>query len=158
MGSGFMRGKIPATRLIQAAKKAQKAAYCPYSRYPVGASVLTDLGRIFTGCNVENASLGLSICAERSAIFNAVGHGERRLKAVCVVGRSAHPCGACRQVMLEFSTEETELLCIHQGKAGSKEETLFRTRPKELLPAPFDPFESGLLPPTPRGRAERRLR
>ena len=80
-------------KLIEAAKSARNKAYCPYSRYQVGAAVLTESGRIFSGCNVENASYGLSICAERVAIFNAVARGERMMQAVCVVGKSARPCG-----------------------------------------------------------------
>src|SRR4051812_35628019 len=91
------------SRLINAAKQAQKMAYCPYSRYPVGAAVLTASGRIFAGCNVENASFGLSLCAERNAIFAAVGHGQKQIRAIAVVARAARPCGACRQVMLEFA-------------------------------------------------------
>ena len=69
--------------LIDAAKRARRKAYCPYSRYPVGAAVLTESGKIFTGANIENASYGLSICGERTAIFNAVTRGEKMIRAVC---------------------------------------------------------------------------
>ena len=86
-------------RLIDAAVSAQKNAYCPYSRYPVGASVLTSAGRIFAGCNVESASYGMSLCAESVAVFNAVTRRQSALKAVCVVANSGKPCSACRQVL-----------------------------------------------------------
>src|SRR3977135_3915037 len=95
----FQLWKTTQERLISAAKQAQKMAHCPYSRYPVGAAVLTGSGRIFAGCNVENASFGLSICAERAAIFAAVSHGQKRIRAIAVVARAARPCGPCRQVM-----------------------------------------------------------
>ena len=80
-------------------------AYCPYSRFRVGAALLGADGRIYTGCNVENASYGLTICAERSAVFAAVSSGVRKFRAVAVVGGRGvlpYPCGACRQVLAEF--------------------------------------------------------
>ncbi|HAM35355.1 MAG TPA: cytidine deaminase [Elusimicrobia bacterium] len=135
-------------RLIETAIAAQKNAYCPYSRYPVGASVLTESGRIFAGANVENASYGLSICAERVAVFNAVARGQRALKAACVVASAAKPCGACRQVMIEFSAKDTVLYLVDLNpRTGSK--TVTKTTVLRMLPSAFDPIASGLLPPNP---------
>lgn len=91
--------------LIQAAIAARVAAYAPYSNFPVGAALLVEGGRIFGGCNVENLSYGLTICAERNAIFTAVAAGKRKFRAIAVVADSPQaisPCGACRQVMCEF--------------------------------------------------------
>jgi cytidine deaminase len=136
------------TRLIEAAVTAQKGAYCPYSRYRVGAAVLTETGRIFSGANVENASYGLSICAERVAIFNSVSRGHRALKAVCVVASAAKPCGACRQVMIEFSGKDTELYLVDLNPSTGRK-TITKTTVCRMLPAAFDPIASGLLPPNP---------
>ena len=135
-------------RLIETAVSAQKSAYCPYSRYPVGASVLTEAGRIFAGCNVENASYGLTVCAERIAIYNAVTRGQKALKAVCVVGSSAKPCGACRQVMIEFSTRDTALYLVDLNPRTHRRKVQ-RTTVFRLLPEAFDPIASGLLPASP---------
>jgi len=136
------------TRLIETAVTAQKGAYCPYSRYRVGAAVLTESGRIFSGANVENASYGLSICAERVAIFNSVSRGHRGLKAVCVVASAAKPCGACRQVMIEFSGKDTELYLVDLNPTSGRK-TITKTTVFRMLPAAFDPIASGLLPPNP---------
>ena len=91
-------------RLRAAAKAAQRCAYAPYSKFGVGAALLTTDGRIFTGTNVENASYGLTICAERVAVGNAVSAGCRQFRAIAIVAPSADlsPCGACRQVLAEF--------------------------------------------------------
>lgn len=142
-------------RLVNTAVSAQKSAYCPYSRYPVGASVLTGSGRIFAGCNVENASYGLSICAERVAIFNAVTRNQKSLRAVCVVGSSAKPCGACRQVMIEFSTKDTALYLVNLNPT-TRRQTLTRTSVFAMLPAAFDPLASGLLPANPQNLLRRK--
>jgi len=91
--------------LIRKAAEASKRAYCPYSRFPVGAALLTPSGSIFVGCNVENASYGLAICAERSALSSAVVQGEREIAAVVIATPTPEPtppCGACRQVLVEF--------------------------------------------------------
>ena len=92
-------------KLKAAARSAAKRAYAPYSRFPVGAAVLTVSGRVYGGCNVENASYGLCNCAERTAVFTAITAGERKLRAVVVYTPTSlptMPCGACRQVINEF--------------------------------------------------------
>lgn len=91
-------------RLIHEARQAQQHAYAPYSHFAVGAAALGENGQIYTGCNVENSSYGLSICGERNAIFHAVASGCREFQALAIVGTSdfTMPCGACRQVMAEF--------------------------------------------------------
>jgi cytidine deaminase len=96
---------IPLKKLRRTAKDASKRAYAPYSGFAVGAAVLGASGRIYEGCNVENASYGLSNCAERTAIFSAIAAGEKRLKCVVVytpTKSATAPCGACRQVIHEF--------------------------------------------------------
>lgn len=94
--------------LIFQAKNASKQAYCPYSKFRVGAAVLTDTGNILSGCNVENASYGLTICAERSAIFQMVTQSHQQIKVVLIYTPTQEPvapCGACRQVINEFGPE-----------------------------------------------------
>ena len=92
--------------LVQAAREAAANAYCPYSRYHVGAALLAADGRVFRGCNVENASYGLTLCAERNAITTAIAEGCREFRALAIAGGTpdapAFPCGACRQVLAEF--------------------------------------------------------
>lgn len=121
-----------ADRLVEAARAAQQQAYCPYSHYRVGAALETEDGRIFVGCNVENASYGLTNCAERTAVFSAVSAGARRFRRIVVATDSdppGPPCGACRQVLAEFGAElEVESV----GPAQSK-----RWRVGELLPDAF---------------------
>lgn len=121
-------------RLIAAAIEAQRNAYAPYSKYPVGAAVETSDGRVFAGCNVENASLGLTICAERVAVGAAVSAGARDIKSVVVVTNSvppAAPCGACRQVLAEFGSE---IAILAVGPGGSR-----KWKISELLPDSFGP-------------------
>lgn len=121
------------TALEEAARQACRNAYAPYSNFPVGAAVLTDNGRIVTGCNVENASLGLSCCAERVALFNAVSQGTRRILALAVFTPTAtptSPCGACRQVLGEFASDAV-IISLCQGDQRL-ESTL-----AALLPAAF---------------------
>lgn len=140
--------------LIKAAVRAQKRAYCPYSRYPVGAAVLTDYG-IFAGCNVENASYGLALCAERAAVCRSVAGGHGIIRAVCVVGAAAKPCGACRQVMYEFSDKDTELYLVDLDPATGRRR-IERTTVFKMLPMAFDPLASGLLPADPLNRKQAR--
>ena len=141
-------------RLIDSALSARKSAYAPYSRYAVGCSVLTTSGRVFAGCNVENASYGLTICAERVAIYNAITRNQRSLKAVCIAGTAAKPCGACRQVMFEFSTKDTILFLVNSDR-NSRKQTLTRTTVFKMLPSAFDPLASGLLPANPQNLLQR---
>jgi cytidine deaminase len=139
----FRLWKSTQDRLIHAARQAQKMAYCPYSRYPVGAAVLTASGRIFAGCNVENASFGLSLCAERAAVGTAVSHGQKGIRAIAVVARSARPCGACRQVLLEFAGPDAEILMVHIDPIR-KRQKVSRMRVARSMPNRFDPQEAGL--------------
>jgi cytidine deaminase len=142
-------------RLIETAVQAQKRAYCPYSRYPVGAAVLTDGGRVFAGCNVENASYGLAMCAERVAIYHALTSGHDSIAAVAVVGAAARPCGACRQVMFEFSDKETPLYLVDLNPSNGRR-SITKTTVFKLLPMAFDPLASGLLPQNPRNLLKRK--
>lgn len=121
--------------LLEEADRAREAAYARYSRFKVGAALFTASGRIFTGCNVENASFGLSMCAERNAVFKAVSEGERDFVAVAVTagaGKPATPCGACRQVLQEFSPG----IRVHWRDRRGRIVTHSLT---ELLAMPFDP-------------------
>src|SRR3954451_7058539 len=112
------------SRLLTAAKQAAGRAYCPYSRFRVGAAVLTDRGRIHAGCNVENASYGLTICAERNAVAAAIAAGAKSLRAIAIVTRERHPpappWAACRQVLAEFGGDEMPLLLA--GPTGAAHE------------------------------------
>ncbi len=107
--------------LLAAARKARDRAYAPYSEFPVGAAVLASNGRIYSGCNVENASLGLTCCAERNAIFAMVAAGEREIREVLVIGDTEKilpPCGACRQVMAEFAPPSAVIHMCDRSGAG----------------------------------------
>jgi len=124
-----------ALELVRAAATVRANAYAPYSQFQVGAALLGSSGRVFVGCNVENASYGLSLCAERSAIVSAVAAGERTFRAIAVVGGSgqiATPCGACRQFMVEFSPEMEVLLA-----APDALDVITRTTAAHLLPDYF---------------------
>ena len=106
-------------RLEKSAKAAAKASYSPYSKFRVGTAVLTGSGRIYRGCNVENASYGLCICAERTAVFAAASAGERKLKAVVVYTPTTiptMPCGACRQVINEFGSQSVVISICNSSK------------------------------------------
>ncbi len=109
--------KIDWASLLEAAQVARARAYAPYSNFPVGAAVLGASGRIWAGCNVENSSFGLSVCAERNAVARAVLEGEARVVAVVVVGgrKPVPPCGACRQVLAEFAGPDLPVALIGAG-------------------------------------------
>lgn len=110
-------------RLLLAARKIRTKAYAPYSGFHVGAAVLGGNGRIYSGCNVENASFGLTSCAERNAIFAMVADGERRIRELLVIGESREflpPCGACRQVIAEFAPPAAVVhMCDRKGACRS---------------------------------------
>jgi cytidine deaminase len=135
-GKKGQKDGIDGARLLARAREASLMAYAPYSRIRVGAAVLCAGGNVHTGCNVENASYGLTVCAERVAIQNAVSAGERKILAVAVFSpdmRSIMPCGACRQVMAEFGTPASSgLMIIVEGKKGTETIPL-----AELLPRVF---------------------
>lgn len=121
--------------LITRANHAKETSYSPYSQFRVGAAILTDDGTIFEGCNVENASYGLAICAERNAIFQAAHAGKRKITAVAVTSDEKTfitPCGACRQVIAEFADGSTDIiLSTKEGKSKIvKFEKIFPTPPK----------------------------
>ena len=107
---------MDAKKLIDLAKKASKKAYAPYSMFKVGAALLTKDGKIFTGCNIENGSYSLTMCAERVAIFKAVSEGHREFEAMAIYaeGKMPYPCGACRQVIAEF-VDKKFLFIISNG-------------------------------------------
>jgi cytidine deaminase len=120
--------------LIAAARSAREHAHAPFSNFCVGAAVRAKSGRIFTGCNVENATYGLTLCAERVAVFKAISEGERGFDAVAVVADTdvlTPPCGSCRQILWEFCGDAEVILANLQGK-------IERCRMSELLPRPFD--------------------
>ena len=129
------------TELIRLALEAREMAYVPYSHYMVGAALLTKAGKVYKGCNIENASYTPTNCAERTAFFKAVSEGERGFAAIAIVGGYAgapkdyaYPCGVCRQVMMEFCDPETFRIIL----AKSREEYEIFTL-KELLPLGFGP-------------------
>jgi len=137
-----LRGKVMTgtqeihRKLLDAAKKAAEAAYCPYSDFPVGAALLTADGQIYTGCNVENACY-TSICAERTALVKAISEGHRKFQAVavaCLKAEEGWPCGFCRQTLCEFGTD---LEIIVELKSGS----IQTMRLSELLPKNFGPAD-----------------
>lgn len=121
--------------LSNRAQAAYGQAYVPYSHYPVGSAVLFSSGEIYSGCNVENASYGLTVCAERNAIFQAVARGERKLKGIAIAVPTEvfpSPCGACRQVIREFAEDCPVYLINGQGETKV-------TSLKALLPEAFGP-------------------
>lgn len=119
-------------QLLNYAKEAMRKSYSPYSGFPVGAALLTSTGKIYTGCNIENASFGLSNCAERTAVFKAVSEGEKQFEAIAITANAkAWPCGACRQVMNEFSP--------HMRVLVSWGEYVEEKSLDELLPENFGP-------------------
>lgn len=133
MGKVFGRTYMEDKKLIQKAAQARKKAYAPYSKFKVGAALLTKKGKVYTGANVENSSYGLSMCAERVALFGAVSSGEKEFSKLVIVTDTKDPitpCGACRQILLEFCEDLEIISATIRGKA--KGFTL-----KELYPFPF---------------------
>ncbi|WP_394233262.1 cytidine deaminase [Niallia oryzisoli] len=120
--------------LIDQAKEARTKAYTPYSKFKVGAALMTKNKQVFTGCNIENASYGLTNCAERTAIFKAVSEGETEIEALVVIGDTEGPiapCGACRQVISEFCNDSTKIILTNLK--GDQVETTIT----QLLPGSF---------------------
>jgi cytidine deaminase len=120
--------------LVEKAIEARNKAYVPYSKFQVGAAIITSNDHLYLGCNIENASYGLTNCAERTAIFKAVSEGDTEIKAIAVVGDTegpVSPCGACRQVIAEFATEETKIYLANLN--GDVKETTI----SEILPGYF---------------------
>jgi cytidine deaminase len=128
--------------LVVQAKEARSKAYAPYSRFRVGAALRTTSGKIYTGCNIENASYGLSMCAERVAVFKAVCAGDSQLEELAVVSETmAAPCGACRQVLAEFGLGATVIIAdLGEGRRI--------TTVGDLVPLAFTPSS------LPRGESE----
>lgn len=128
--------------LIESAYKGREQAYTPYSGFRVGAALLSGSGKVYLGCNIENASYGPTNCAERTAFFKAVSEGEREFEAIAIVGgpgegRSGEmcaPCGVCRQVMMEFCNPERFRIILENGRGEVRTFLL-----KELLPFGFGP-------------------
>lgn len=122
------------TELIKQALQAREKAYAPYSKFRVGAAIVTEDKQVFTGCNIENASYSPTICAERTAIFKAISEGHRKIKTIAIVGDSdfTYPCGVCRQVIREFGRDAN--IIIANSEKSFKEYKL-----EELLPHSFGP-------------------
>ena len=131
-----MKGDVAMAQLIAAARAVRRRAYAPYSKYFVGAAIATKSGRIFAGCNFENASFGATICAERNAIGQMVAAGERHPVACAVVTagpKGGSPCGICRQVLWEFASD-MPIALVGEGPRGvSRRDTTL----KKLLPDGF---------------------
>ena len=132
---------IPVKELIKQAIEAMESAYTPYSHFKVGAALHTPEGKIYKGCNIENASYTPTNCAERTAFFKAVSEGEREFDAICIVGGKngilteyTAPCGVCRQVMMEFCDPETFQIILPSSREEYEIFTL-----KDLLPIGFGP-------------------
>ena len=134
--------QVDAKKLIEIANNARSNSYVPYSKFAVGAALLLDNGEIITGCNIENASYGDTICAERTAIFKAVSEGKKNFVAIAVAGslqgeeisQYAYPCGICRQVMREFANPK-EFEVIVAGPNGE----FIQKKLEEMLPYSFGP-------------------
>jgi cytidine deaminase len=121
-------------KLAKLAIDARENAYVPYSKFKVGAAVVTVDGTIYTGCNIENASYGATNCAERTAIFKAISEGHKEIKAIAVVGdmsTNTYPCGICRQVIAEFATKDIQIILVK-----NEDEYIVKTM-EELLPGAF---------------------
>lgn len=123
-------------KLISLAQEMKEKSYSPYSNFRVGAAVLADSGKIYTGTNIENATYGATCCAERTAVFKAVSEGERKIDAVAIasdMNETIFPCGICRQVIAEFGNRDTKIICTNSN--GECE--VYRL--EELLPKAFGP-------------------
>ena len=119
--------------LIASATHSREQAYAPYSKFKVGAALLGKTGRVYTGCNVENAAYGPSMCAERTAVFKAVSEGEREFEVIAVVTENGvPPCGTCRQVMMEFAPDMSVIIADTEGNTRL-------TTVRDLLPDSFTP-------------------
>lgn len=131
------------TDLLDAAQAVREHSYSPYSHFKVGAAILTKDGDIFVGTNIENASYGLTNCAERSALFSAVSAGQRRFRALALVTQKLpgvkfnSPCGACRQALSEFMAPDTP---IYMAVLDGEKRTVYCKQLQELMPFPFDKF------------------
>jgi cytidine deaminase len=124
------------TLLIEEAKEAMKKAYVPYSKFQVGAALLTEDGKVYQGCNIENAAYSMCNCAERTALFSAYAHGDRKFKSLAVIAdtdRPVSPCGACRQVISELCPKDMKVVLTNLN-GDIKEITV-----EELLPGAFSP-------------------
>ncbi len=133
--------EIPVEELIKSALEARKKSYSPYSRFKVGAALLTKELRIYTGCNIENAAYSPGICAERNAVYKAVSEGKKKFLAIAVTGGKeeepdayAFPCGVCRQVIREFTNPEEFLVIVAKNITDYQVYTL-----NQLLPESFGP-------------------
>ena len=123
-------------QLIQRALNIRARAYAPYSKYRVGAAILTESGEIFEGVNVENAVYSMTVCAERNAVFQAVAHGHQSFQAIAVAtDNGGSPCGSCRQVLSEFGPDMLVITISSEG------ETVLETTVRELLPDAFGPSD-----------------
>ncbi len=121
-------------QLVETAVEVRRWAYAPYSNYPVGAALLSASGRIYDGVNVENAAYPNTVCAERVAVFKAISEGERSFQAIAVVTKNGgSPCGACRQVLAEFSLDALVVIADESGKIHHQAAV------KDLLPEAFTP-------------------
>lgn len=132
--------KIDQDKLIKEARTVREKAYAPYSYFKVGAALLSDTGKIYTGCNVENISYGLTVCAERNAVANAIASGQSQFLAIAIVADTdavTPPCGACRQVLAEFSSN---IEIILGNLNGDVKQMLL----SDLFPSPFKKNLSGL--------------
>ncbi len=129
-----MKVEMMEKKLIQSAIDIRARAYAPYSDYPVGAALLVESGKIFTGVNVENAAYPVTMCAERVAVFKAISAGEKNFKMIAVVtDNGGSPCGSCRQVLAEFGLDTVVLIADHEGNLMN------RTTVSDLLPDAFTP-------------------
>jgi len=140
----WLKRDVEDIELIEKALEAREKAYAPYSHYKVGAALATSSGKIYTGCNIENASYGATNCAERTAVFKAVSEGDKIIAAIAIVGGNesekavitdyAYPCGICRQVIREFSDPEAVRIIVAKSTKEYEVYTL-----SQLLPESFGP-------------------